>query len=94
MATASMFLMGIGWSGHVMFAQQIGLPRQVEQNTSRIHNLEDRMVGAEQLLQQVEVTGSRVDSLYVLVRDTYCIVRADHLGLDPLATCTLGRDLR
>ena len=91
-------LLAAGWTGHVAFSAQVGLPSVVGQSVERITGLESRMERAERIILANETGVSsvfllerRVDSLYALQEATYCIVRAHALDLDPLAECTLNR---
>jgi hypothetical protein len=89
-------LMSAGWSGHVMFAQQISLPANVSQTMDRVTVLETRMTNAEAILADYQMTtrqigrlNMRVDSLFTLAERTYCIVEAQMLHIDPFTHCTL-----
>ena len=91
-------LLAAGWTGHVAFSQQVGLPSVVGRTVERIGGLEDRMHVAEEEIDGLQASvppllelEDRVDSLYVLQAETYCIVRAHALDLDPLRECTLNR---
>ena len=94
-------LLGAGWSGHIIFAEQVGIPAIVGRNTLRVDTLEMRMERAEGAVLDIAINTFRlqslvvkVDSLDVLAADTYCLVRAHALGLDPLAECTYSQRRR
>ena len=78
-----------GWSGHVIFAQQIGLPAVVHRTVTRVETLESRVEAMETFMVALPRLASKVDSMEVLLIDTYCVVRAHALDLDPTFECTL-----
>ena len=94
----SFALTGVGWSGAILFSDQVGLPAVVDDTVIRVDTLEARMGRAEEAVVDIALNtvrlqslGVKVDSLDVLAPDTYCLVRAHALGLDPLAECTLSQ---
>ncbi|HUT57649.1 MAG TPA: hypothetical protein VNA25_07335 [Phycisphaerae bacterium] len=97
----AVMLLSLGWSGHIIFAEQVGIPAMVGRNTLRVDTLEMRMERAEGAVLDIAINTFRlqslvvkVDSLDVLAADTYCLVRAHALGLDPLAECTYSQRRR
>ena len=80
-------LLGLGWTGHIIFGQTIGLPRMLAQTVGRVEILETRMDRFELETENVGLLETRVDSLFRLQRDTYCLVRAHTYGLDPDLVC-------
>ena len=83
-----------GWSSHVVFSQQIGLPAIVQENSSRLHNVESRLDLLQDVVVDISVLYGKVEAVNVLAGDTYCLVRAHALGLDPLVECTLAERRR
>lgn len=82
----------------MIFAQQVGLPAAVIRNTNRVTDLEGRMETVEDAVTDIQTNSAslavlrvQVDSLKSLADDTYCLVRAHALDLNPLAECTLSR---
>ena len=97
----AVMLLGLGWSGHTIFAEQTGIPAIVGRNTRRVDTLEARMERAEGAVLDIAINSFRlqtlvvkVDSLDALAADTYCLVRAHALNLDPLAECTYSQRRR
>jgi len=91
-------LLGIGWTGHSVFEQQIGLPGVVRNNVSRITNLETWRGETVATLDSIRMnaaslrmTNRLIDSLFVLESDTYCLVRAHTYDLDPDIACRAVR---
>lgn len=95
-AAAVGVLLGAGWTGHIAFSQQVGLPALVGRTVERVNVLEERVDFAEEVLSELTLDlggfhqlEERVDSLYGLQIETYCIVRAHALDMDPFVECTL-----
>jgi len=91
-------IFGLGWSGHVIFSEQVGMPAVVGRTQFRVDTLEMRMVRAEEVLTEIAINTLRlasltssVDSLDAMLSDTYCLVRAHALNLDPLVECTYAQ---
>lgn len=98
LATVAIALFVAGWNARSLFSEQVGLPSLVRQTTARVDNLEHRMDAAEEVLNDISLNtarlkslASKVDSLDAMASDTYCLVRAHALSLDPLAECTLSQ---
>ena len=94
----SFALLGVGWSGAILFSEQAELPAVVGDTVARVDTLEARMDRAEEAVVDIALNtirlqslGVKVDSLDALASDTYCLVRAHALSLDPLAECTLSQ---
>ena len=94
----SFALLGVGWSGAILFSEQTELPGVVDGALVRVDTLEARMDRAEEAVADIALNtlrlqslGVKVDSLDALASDTYCLVRAHALSLDPLAECTLSQ---
>jgi len=94
----SFALLGVGWSGAILFSEQTELPGVVDGALVRVDTLEARMDRAEEAVADIALNtlrlqslGEKVDSLDAMASDTYCLVRAHALSLDPLAECTLSQ---
>ena len=94
----SFALLGGGWSGAILFSEQAELPAVVGDTVARVDTLEARMDRAEEAVVDIALNtirlqslGVKVDSLDAMASDTYCLVRAHALSLDPLAECTLSQ---
>ena len=97
-AAIAFALLGLGWSGHIIFSEQVQLPALLGRTTARVDTLEARMNRAEEAVADIALNtlrlqslGEKVDSLDAQASDTYCLVRAHALSLDPLAECTLSQ---
>lgn len=89
---------GVGASLTHILAQQTGLPSRVEANAQEIAALAVRIDRVETAIEGLENTAAslaalsvRVDSLFVLEEETYCLIRAHCYGLDPDIACQQTR---
>jgi hypothetical protein len=89
-------LVSVGWTARATIGLQVGLPDTMTRTVVRVDNLEHRMESAEAAISEISQNSLRlrslsakVDSLDALAVDTYCIMRAHALGLDPTAECVL-----
>lgn len=94
-------LLSLGWTGHIIFSEQVGIPAIVGRTTLRVDTLEARMNLAEEAVVDIafntlrlQTLGEKVDSLDAMATDTYCLVRAHALSLDPLVECTYAQRRR
>jgi len=85
-----------GMTTWAALSSQFAMPRLLSQTTERVDTLEvrvDRMLRLAPMIEsdhtRVELTMARLDSLNALARDTWCVVRAHALDLDPFRECTL-----
>ena len=85
---------GAGGTVTHLLAQQAGLPSVVQANRRGLERLEVRVEEVEAVLSDLEETAesfvllnARVDSLFVMEAETYCLVRAHTYGLDPDVAC-------
>jgi len=97
-AGALVIVFTAGMTTWAVASSQFAVPAILSATVTRVDGLEDWrddinrvLPGFERDHDVLNATVAALDSLKTLANDTYCIVRAQALGLDPFRACTLAQ---